>query len=454
MPELNQSDFNPLLNLFLSIIHALSRPVVKIQIAGIVISLISAWLGSRLIWIMLKRYQNKSIYLSTLISIKSNTIIFLRLLFTPILTLIFLVLIRHFYQFLNWSEGLLEIASEIFFCLIIYRSLLGICYLFFKTKTILFYQERLFHPLFGCFVVWIVLSLFTNVIVLLQTPLMILLATPLTLGKILLISIGVYFWVMLSILMEQLISFYVLSRQSINAEMWKAISIILRYFLISIGLVLILGYIGLNITALSFISGGLSVGIGFGLKEVISNFVSGIWLLLEGSLKPGDIVDIGGEVCQVKSLGFRAATVHVLRNNSEKIIPNQLFFIQEVNTYTGSDSLVYRSLMVGATYQCDPKTVLKVLLDVAHAHPQVLKEPPPQTFFLGFGESSLDFELKFCIGDPLFGKRVTSELGCAVWKTFAEYNIEIPYPQRDLHLRSDETQFLNNECSNLELQDS
>jgi small-conductance mechanosensitive channel len=454
MPELNQLDFNPFLTLFLSIIHALSRPVVQIQMAGILVSLIFAWLGSRLIWTTLKKYNNKSIYPSTLTAIKSNIIIFSRLLFTPILTLIFLRLISHFYQFLNWNEGLLRIAIKIFFCLMIYRSLLGICYLLFKTKTVLFYQERLFNPLFVCFVIGIVLSLFANVTVLLQTPLMILLAIPLTLGKILLISIGVYFWIMLSILIEQLISFYMLSRQLVNAEMWKAISIILRYFLISIGLFLILVYIGLNITALSVISGGLSVGIGFGLKEVISNFVSGIWLLLEGSLKPGDIVDIGGEVCQVKSLGFRAATVHVLRNNSEKIIPNQLFFIQEVNTYTGSDSLVYRSLMVGATYQCDPQTVLKVLLDVAHAHPQVLKEPPPQTFFLGFGESSLDFELKFCIGNPLFGKRVTSELGCAVWKTFAEYNIEIPYPQRDLHLRSDETQFLNNERSNLELQDN
>ena len=137
------------------------------------------------------------------------------------------------------------------------------------------------------------------------------------------------------------------------------------------------------------------MGVGFGLKEVVSNFVSGIWLLFEGALKPGDIVNVGGEVGEVKSLGIRAATVRVLRDGTEKILPNQTFFTTEVTTYTGSDLLVSWSVMVGVSYNCNPKTVLDILLQIADQHPSVLQDPPPLAFFLEFGESSLNFELKF-----------------------------------------------------------
>ena len=127
----------------------------------------------------------------------------------------------------------------------------------------------------------------------------------------------------------------------------------------------------------------------------------------------------------------------MIRDNSEKIIPNQIFFTAEVTTDTGSDRLVARHLRVGTSYQSNPQKVLDLLLQVADRHPRVLKEPAPLAFFIGFGDSSLDFELRFWLDDPLLTKPVTSELGCAVWEAFAKNNIEIPYPQRDLHLRSD-----------------
>ncbi len=213
-------------------------------------------------------------------------------------------------------------------------------------------------------------------------------------------------------------------------------SLILRYFLIALGTVLIFGYVGVSPTAVAAISGGLSVGLGFGLKEVISNFVSGIWLLFEGALKPGDIIKIDGDISKVVRLGVRATTVQVVKDNSEEIIPNQIFFTQNVSTLTGSNNLVFLSLVVGAHYDCSPPKVIEVLLSVAHEHPQVLETPPPSAFALNFGDSSIDYELKFCIADPLIFKVVTSELICAVWQAFADHGIEMPYPQRDLHIRS------------------
>lgn len=204
----------------------------------------------------------------------------------------------------------------------------------------------------------------------------------------------------------------------------------------ALGIVFIFGYVGFNPTAFAAITGGLSVGIGFGLKEVFSNFISGIVLLFEGTLKPGDIIEIGGESSEVKKLSFRSTTVRVFKDNSEKIIPNQNFFTQDFTTFTGSNRLVRRSLKVSTSYDCDPQKVINLLLQIAAQHPRILQEPPPLAFFVNFGDSSLNFEISFWLDDPLIGKTVASEIGCKIWKTFAESKIEIPYPQRDLHIRS------------------
>jgi small-conductance mechanosensitive channel len=247
---------------------------------------------------------------------------------------------------------------------------------------------------------------------------------------------GLYFWIIGASLLEKLLFNLFLNRNVQDTRVRQIISLLLRYFLIGLGIVLIFGYAGISPTALAAITGGLSVGIGFGLKEVISNFVSGIWLLFEGALKAGDIITIEGKMSKVNKLGIRATTVQVIQDNSEEIIPNQTFFTQNVSTLTGSNQLVRRSLIVGASYKCSPPKVVKILLQVAKEHPKVLKYPEPQAFALGFGDSSIDFELKFWIDDPLMFKPVTSQLVCNIWQAFADNDIEIPYPQRDLHIRS------------------
>ena len=119
------------------------------------------------------------------------------------------------------------------------------------------------------------------------------------------------------------------------------------------------------------------MGIGFGLKEIISNFMSGIILLFEGVLKPGDMIDIEGKSCEVTKLGIRATTVRMLVDNSERIIPNQTFFTSDLTTYTGSDHLIYCSITVGVGYNSSVKQVSDLLLAVAREHPRVLKEPSP-----------------------------------------------------------------------------
>ena len=128
---------------------------------------------------------------------------------------------------------------------------------------------------------------------------------------------------------------------------------------------------GIRGTAFAAITGGLSVGIGFGLQQVVGNFISEILLLFEGALRPGDIISVEGEVSEVKRMGIRAITVRVLRDNSEKIIPNQMFFTKEVTTYTGSDRLTARTIQVKTKSKSDPQLVISLLLQIAAQYPNV-----------------------------------------------------------------------------------
>ena len=420
----------------------LQRPAVQIQILGLAISILIAWLISKCLWIQLKRRFPKldQFEMSELrLSRSQYGTALLRYLLTPTLSLLAVSWLRIGFEQWGWFTGYLSDGIQVLWILWFYRLFLTSLYGLFPAHSVSRYRQRFLAPLFFLFVIGSILNWFLDLQEVSQVTLIKLFGEPVTLESAFITVAGLYFWIVGASLLEKLILNVFLSKNLQDARIRQVLSLLLRYFLIGLGIVLIFGYAGVNPTALAAITGGLSVGIGFGLKEVISNFVSGIWLLFEGALKPGDIITIEGKMSKVTKLGVRATTVQVIQDNSEEIIPNQTFFTQNVSTLTGSDQLVRHSLIVGASYKCSPPKVVKILLQVAKEHPKVLKYPEPQAFALGFGDSSIDFELKFWIHDPLMFKPVTSELVCNIWQAFADNDIEIPYPQRDLHLRSDDT---------------
>jgi len=193
--------------------------------------------------------------------------------------------------------------------------------------------------------------------------------------------------------------------------------------------------LGFDLTTLAFISGGLSVGIGFGLQEIVANFISGILLLFEQSLRPGDIVTVEGEMGEVKNLSIRATTVSTF-DNVELVVPNQRFLTSTVRTYTKSNRLTRVLIYVGVSYNSDTKAVRDILLAEAERHNLVQEKPEPAVHFMGFGDFSLDFRLAVWVDDPLLMLSVASDLRFMILKALAEHNIEIPFPQRDLHLKS------------------
>ena len=180
-------------------------------------------------------------------------------------------------------------------------------------------------------------------------------------------------------------------------------------------------------------AGGLSVGIGFGIKEIISNFISSLWLLFEGSVRPGEILMINGDPCTVRKLGLRATQLRRGRDGAELLIPNQNFFTQEAESYTAEETSRRDAVVVGAAYHHEPSQVIAVLEEVARQHEKVLQYPPPQAFTVDFADSSINYKLLFWVRNPLEAFAVGSDLQQAIWTAFDKNGIGIPFPQRQVY---------------------
>jgi len=210
----------------------------------------------------------------------------------------------------------------------------------------------------------------------------------------------------------------------------KATELMLRYTVVGLGLVSVAVNLGLNTTALIAVAGGLSVGLGFGIKEVFSNFVSGLWLLFEGSVRPGEVLILDGDACEVRRLGLRATLLWRGRDNAELLIPNQAFFTQATTTYTGSDRMRRSQVNVAAAYRHDPAAVIALLEATALQVPGVLSTPAPKALLLNYGDSAINYILRFWITNPMDHPALCSDVSRAIWQAFREHAIEIPFPQQ------------------------
>ncbi len=194
--------------------------------------------------------------------------------------------------------------------------------------------------------------------------------------------------------------------------------------------------VGIDLTALAIFSGALGVGLGFGLQKIFSNLVSGVILLLDKSIKPGDVIAVGTTFGWINHLSARYVSV-ITRDGIEHLIPNEVLITERVENWSYSDNLVRLRLPIGIHYKSDVRLAMKLCVEAASATPRILAKPEPRCLLKGFGDSSVDLELRVWIDDPPNGRsNVLSEVLLGVWDRFHENNIEIPYPQRDLHLKS------------------
>jgi small-conductance mechanosensitive channel len=224
-------------------------------------------------------------------------------------------------------------------------------------------------------------------------------------------------------------------RRGLDEGVQHALDRLLHYAVVALGAFLALDNLGVSVTALAGLGAILAVGIGFGLQNIAQNFVSGLILLLERPVKKGDFVQVGEVRGTVRDIRARATVVTTL-DNVDIIVPNGQFITEAVTNETFGDRRVRVKVKVGVAYGSDTDRVRRTLLEVAEAHPGVLADPPPRVLFREFGDSSLDFQLLVWLADPRDENPAASELRFAIDRAFREAGIEIPFPQRDLHLRT------------------
>ncbi len=209
---------------------------------------------------------------------------------------------------------------------------------------------------------------------------------------------------------------------------------LVRIGLIVLATVVALTSIGIDLTALTVFSGALGVGIGFGLQKVVSNYLSGIIILADKSIKPGDTISLGDKVGWVRSIRARFVSI-VTRDGVEFLIPNEDFITNRVINWSFSDNFVRIDANFGVSYDSDPHQVRALAVEAAGTVERVQKQPAPVCHLLGFGDSSLDFVLRFWIADPRNGlTNVRGQVFLALWDAFKEAGVKIPYPHREVIL--------------------
>jgi small-conductance mechanosensitive channel len=217
--------------------------------------------------------------------------------------------------------------------------------------------------------------------------------------------------------------------QKLLAQKLAAIAIIVAAFFIGID------FLGIDLTALAVFSGAFGLAVGFGLQKTFGNLIAGIILLMDRSIKPGDVIVVGDSFGHVSKIGVRAVSI-VTRDGKEHLIPNENLMTQEVENWSYSSRDVRVHIPVGVAYSCDLALAQKLMIEAANASPRVLKAPEPRVWLRAFGESSVDHEILVWIADPEAGVgNVQSEILNHLWVSFQENGIELPFPQRDIRIK-------------------
>ncbi len=250
------------------------------------------------------------------------------------------------------------------------------------------------------------------------------------------ISAGIFYGALLvSGIIQKLIMDEVLITSKVEKGVRVSIGRLINYVIIFIGFLLALSALGLDFTKLTIILSALGVGIGFGLQGVVNNFVSGLILLFERPVREGDIIELDGKWAEIKSIGLRATIVQT-PYHADMIIPNADMINNQVTNWTLSNRKVRFAIPVGVAYGSDVPLVIEKLMACGKSNLRAAKTPLPEVLFLSFGESSLNFELRVWIWDASYRLSVINELNQEIDRSFREAEIEIAFPQLDLHLRS------------------
>jgi potassium-dependent mechanosensitive channel len=256
-----------------------------------------------------------------------------------------------------------------------------------------------------------------------------------TVGRILFGAAVIYIAMFASWVVRAIVQSEVYQRWDFDRGVGDSINTLVHYTLITFGVFVALGVLGVELQNFAIVVGALGIGIGFGLQNVVNNFVSGLILLFERPVRVGDTVVVDGEWGTIRKIGLRSTIMQTF-DQSEMIVPNADLVSEKVVNWTLSSPIARIILPIGVAYGSNIGLVLELLRQAGAAHDSALVDPPPQSIFVAFGDSSLDFELRIWIREIRLRLEVRSVVLTEVERLLTEHGIEIPFPQRDLHIRS------------------
>jgi len=414
------------------LLEMLARPVVQRQILVVLLILLASWLLSEGIRrLRLRRGLTGASSDGPDRDREGRWKGVLAELMAPVAALTLLYLAIWAMSRLDYPNGLLQDLTELIWLWLLYRGVQALLYAQFGEAARP-YQRRIVMPIFLLLIAMRVLrtlpgaTSIANIVISIG-------AFHITVSRLATALIVFYLFAVVAWAAKETMERTLPGRLNVEPGVVQSFSTIMRYSLVAIGIVVSLGIMGVSLTSLAIVAGGLSVGIGIGLQDIVANFISGVVLLFEQSLRPGDVIELGNRVSQVSKISLRATTV-LGPGNVEVIIPNNTFTTTEVKNLTKSDRMARVTVPFGIGYDSDPEAVREMAVNMALEHPLVLSVPAPLLVFGGFGESSLNFELWVFVNQPELTTLIRSDLFYALWKVFKANDIDIPFPQRDLNL--------------------
>jgi potassium efflux system protein len=256
-----------------------------------------------------------------------------------------------------------------------------------------------------------------------------------TAGSILLFPITVYIAYWIAKTTRALLNEDIFTKVDLPRGVGNSVSSILYYAIIMAGFFIALAAAGFELSQLGLIISALSVGIGFGLQTVVNNFISGLILMLERPIQPGDTIELSGTIGKVRDIGMRATTLTTFEG-ADVLVPNGMLLSEKMINWTLSNDSRRVDIPVGVSYDSDPEKVLALLSDIAKNTNGVSKFPEPTVLFIGFGDSALNFSVRAWTTNFDNAVFIRSDITVRIYKSFKEAGIEIPFPQRDLHIQS------------------
>lgn len=338
------------------------------------------------------------------------------------------------FQSNGWLFGLLERLVWLFWLALAYQIAVALLHSVLNAEHAKVYNRRFVTPLFLLFLIILASGADGGTFSTREMVLFRLLDADVTIGRLFTALLAFYLFQAFAWIVRDIFENFILKAIDNARGVGHMVVGASYYAIVAMGILVALGIAGFSMSALAVIFGGLSVGIGFGLQDLVANFISGILLLFGQTLQPGDVVEIGGKRGTVEKMSIRATVVRGV-DNVETFVPNKTLLTSQFSTYNYTSPISRHALRIGVSYDNDPGAIRDILVELAARHGLVLKKPSPVVFLTDFGESALEFELAVHLDKPARSKEVLSDLRYMIWQEFRKQDIEIPFPQRDVYLR-------------------